>query len=60
MGDGTESTKRLTVEIPLDQHVTLQTLKVLTGRTISDIVEAALAEHFDDLDLPDAEETPST
>lgn len=64
MGDGSstgsETTKRLTIEIPLHQHITLQTLKVLTNRTISDIVETALASYFDDLDLPDTEGTPST
>lgn len=64
MGDGSstgsETTKRLTVEIPLHQHVKLQTLKVLTDRTISEIVEAALASHFEDLDIPDTEGTPST
>lgn len=38
--------KELKVKLPLEQHLRLHALKVLTGKTISETVADALNEHF--------------
>lgn len=40
-----EDTKRLKIKLPVHQHIKLRTLKVMTGRTISEIVEQAVADY---------------
>lgn len=39
-------TKEVKVKIPIGHHVKLQSLKVLTGKGISDAVTEALDEYF--------------
>ena len=36
----------LKVRLPLDMHIQLHSIKILTGRSISDAVEEALTEYF--------------
>lgn len=43
-----ESVKDLKVRLPMRYHVQLQSLKVLTGKNISEAVEEALAQYFRD------------
>lgn len=40
-------TKPLKVQLPLHQHVKLHSLRVLTDRNISDMVEIAVANYLD-------------
>lgn len=42
--------KILKVKIPVEQQAKLHTLKVLTGTTLSEAVEAALEGYFEDQD----------
>lgn len=44
-----DEAKEIKVKIPLDYHVKLHTVKVVSGTPISDTVKAALEEYFDDL-----------
>lgn len=39
--------RELKVKVPLSMHVHLHSLKILTGRSISDVVTDALASYFD-------------
>ena len=41
--------KEIKVKIPLDYHIKLHTVKVVSGVAISDTVKQALESYFDDL-----------
>lgn len=41
-----EGVKDLKVRLPMRYHVQLQSLKVLTGKNISEAVEEALSQYF--------------
>lgn len=41
--------KEVKVKIPIGYHIKLHSMKVLTGKQISDAVTEALAGYFDDL-----------
>lgn len=50
--------RQLNVSIPVYQHVQLHTLKVLTGKNMSQTVFEALEAYFEDLDEFDASAIP--
>ncbi len=41
--------KEIKVKIPLDYHIKLHTVKVVSGTAISDTVKAALESYFEEL-----------
>ena len=41
--------KEIKVRIPLDYHIKLHTVKVVSGTAISDTVKAALESYFDEI-----------
>lgn len=42
--------RALKVKIPVRQHIQLRTLKVLTGKNLSQTVREALGRYFEDLE----------
>lgn len=57
-----DETKPLKVDIPIHQHIALRTVKLTTGRTLSEIVETAVADYVQALkdrgDLDESAEIP--
>ena len=46
--------KEIKVKIPLDYHIKLHTVKVVSGTAISDTVKAALESYFEELNQEQA------
>lgn len=44
-----DEAKEIKVRIPLDYHIKLHTVKVVSGTPISDTVKAALEEYFEEI-----------
>ena len=51
--------KEIKVKIPLDYHIKLHTVKVVSGTAISDTVKAALESYFEELNQETAQTTPA-
>jgi len=52
-----EQDKEIKVRIPLDYHIKLHTVKVVSGTAISDTVKAALESYFEDIQKENAPAT---
>jgi len=52
--------KEIKVRIPLDYHIKLHTVKVVSGVPISDTVKVALENYFEELKEEDAKQTQAT
>jgi hypothetical protein len=52
--------KEIKVRIPLDYHIKLHTVKVVSGTAISDTVKEALENYFDELAKDGAVHTAAT
>ena len=54
--------KEIKVRIPLDYHIKLHTVKVVSGTAISETVKAALESYFEEIskDAPNATTVPVT
>ena len=46
--------KEIKVRIPLDYHIKLHTVKVVSGKPISDTVKMALESYFEEINSADA------
>lgn len=51
--DGLPEEKTVKVKIPKRQHIILHSARVLTGKTISEMLEEALEAYFDEGCNPD-------
>ena len=51
--------KEIKVRIPLDYHIKLHTVKVVSGTAISETVKAALESYFEELNQESAAQTPT-
>lgn len=49
--DQLEAPKTLSVRLPIRVHLRLHAVRITTGATLSEIVEDALLEHFEELGL---------
>ena len=49
--------KEIKVKIPLDYHIKLHTVKVVSGTAISETVKAALESYFEELNQETAQTT---
>ena len=51
--------KEIKVRIPLDYHIKLHTVKVVSGTAISDTVKQALESYFEELNQETAQAAPA-
>lgn len=54
-GEGAGERRSLKVKIPADYHTKLHSIKVLTGKTISNAITEALRDYLDEIDVDSAE-----